>query len=319
MQAASRMIPDAAPAKLPQLGFGCASLGSRVAAKDGLKALARAYDEGVRWFDVAPPYGAGRAEALLGQFLVGRRDASVTTKVGLAPPNAQGAMRLAYALGRPLARATSGLRRAFRGVGATRNRHVPLTAELIGSSIRRSLKELRRDAVDVYALHDPAPGDLARDEVLRAMERTLTQGLARRIAVAGSPEACLAAARSGGRFSLLQMGVDSYRGVRGLFDLGARDIALHGVYGVAARRQRLLAALRARPDAARRLADAGYDGPPERALERAMLDAAFDLAGGGIVLASMFAAGHVEGNVERWRAGRFSGAAALIDGIDRVR
>ena len=223
------------------------------------------------------------------------------------------------ALGRPLLRAASGLRRAFRSVGATRNQHVPLTGHLIAFSIRRSLKNLGRDTVDVYALHDPSPADLARDDVLRAMEDTLYQGLARRVAVAGSPEACLAAARSGGRFQLLQMGVDSYRGVRGLFDLGARDIALHGVYGVAARRQRLLAALRARPDAARRLADAGYDGPPERALERAMLDAAFELAGGGIVLASMFGEGHVAANVARWRARRFTGAAALIDGIDRVR
>jgi len=216
-------------------------------------------------------------------------------------------------------RAGSGLRRAFRGLGATRNQHLPLTAQLIASSIRRSLKELRRDAVEVYALHDPAPGDLARDDVLRAMEDALAHGLARRIAVAGSPEACLAAARSGARFSLLQMGVDPYRGVRGLFDLGARDIALHGVYGVAARRQRLLAALRARPAAARALVEAGYDGPPERALERAMLDAAFDLANGGVVLASMFGQGHVEANLARWRAGRFAGAAALIDGIDRVR
>ena len=51
------------------LGFGCASLGSRVGAAPGLRALAAAHDAGVAWFDLAPLYGAGRAEEIAGRFL----------------------------------------------------------------------------------------------------------------------------------------------------------------------------------------------------------------------------------------------------------
>jgi len=98
MNALGRAASSPAPSRL---GFGCASLGSRVAAADGLNALAAAFDAGVNWFDVAPAYGAGEAETLLGRFLRGRRDRTfVVTKVGMAPPRRLGAVRLAYALGR---------------------------------------------------------------------------------------------------------------------------------------------------------------------------------------------------------------------------
>ena len=36
------------------LGFGCASLGSRVAAAEGARALAAAFEQGVDWLDLAP-------------------------------------------------------------------------------------------------------------------------------------------------------------------------------------------------------------------------------------------------------------------------
>ncbi len=126
MNAAERAGLPIAPSRL---GFGCASLGSRVAAADGLNALAAAFDAGVNWFDVAPAYGAGEAETLLGRFLRGRRDrAFVVTKVGMAPPRRLGALRLAYALGRPLAARATALRSGFRSLAATRNRPLPLTA-----------------------------------------------------------------------------------------------------------------------------------------------------------------------------------------------
>ena len=142
MNALGRAALPVAPSRL---GFGCASLGSRVAAADGLNALAAAFDAGVNWFDVAPAYGAGEAETLLGRFLRGRRDrAFVVTKVGMAPPRRLGALRLAYALGRPLAARATALRSGFRSLAVTRNRHMPLTAALIERSIGESLQSARR-------------------------------------------------------------------------------------------------------------------------------------------------------------------------------
>ena len=212
------------------IGFGCASLGSRVAENVGLRALAEAYERGVNWFDVAPAYGNGQAETILSQFLVGRRDkVIVTTKVGIAPPHRRPAMKYVYALGRPLIGAVKDLRRVFRTVAATRNRRVPIDGALVERSIADSLKRLGTDRVDVYALHDPDPAAVVRDDVLRALERTIERGQARHIAVAGGHEACLAARRTGAPFTLLQMSTGSFGAHQTQFDGAPSTLVLHSV------------------------------------------------------------------------------------------
>ena len=55
------------------LGFGCAALGSRTAPEAGLAALAAAHAGGVTWFDLAPVYGNGQAEAIAGLYLRAHR------------------------------------------------------------------------------------------------------------------------------------------------------------------------------------------------------------------------------------------------------
>ena len=51
---------------------------------ESLRAIHRALDLGIAFFDTAPVYGAGRSERLLGQALAGRHDATIATKFGLA-------------------------------------------------------------------------------------------------------------------------------------------------------------------------------------------------------------------------------------------
>ncbi len=299
-----------------QLGFGCASLGSRVSAREGLRALEAAFDQGVTWFDVAPAYGAGQAETILGAFLNGKRhQVCVTTKVGLAAPKSNAALRWAYALGRPLAKAATGLRAAFRRMPGTRNRHLPLTPELVASSLERSLRALGADHVELFALHDPQPEDVLRDDIQRALEDALASGKARRIAVAGTPDACRAAARAGGPYGVLQTSVEGFAAEADL-RAGPAQIVLHSVFGVAGRRERLLAALKRDPARRQRLNAAGYRGEPGAAVADLLLDGAFALNPGGIVLASMFSPGRVAANVARWRAPRFAGADAIIQALE---
>jgi len=300
--AASRPSVRAAPARAPDsLGFGCASLGSRIGASAGLDALAAAFDAGITWFDVAPAYGAGDAETLLGRFLHGRRDhVSVTTKVGVAPPARLGMLKAAYALGRPLIGMAARLRRGFRALSATRNRRVPLGAELIVHSIEDSLRRLRLDHVDVFALHDPDPGDVGKEEIIRALESVLARGQARAIAVAGTLEACLAAKAVGGPYSVLQMSTQSLASAQAQFVGGRQRLVTHSVFGVnGGMRERLVAALRGRPDKARRLISLGYDSRIEQAAADLLLDNAFAQNPNGIVLASMFEARHRAANLAR--------------------
>ena len=308
MIAAGRAALSITPSRL---GFGCASLGSRIAPDDGLNALAAAFDAGVNWFDVAPAYGAGEAEALLGRFLRGRRDqAIVVTKVGMAPPRQLGAMRIAYAIGRPIAARAASLRAGFRGLAATRNRRLPLTAELIERSIEQSLKRLGVEAVDIYALHDPDPAEVVRDDVRQALARVLDRGQARVVAVAGGLDACRAAIAAGAPYSALQTGAADLE--HGGAELSGANLLLvsHSVFGVGGGALgRLVAKLAAAPDRHRRLVAAGYAADRAHAAAQLLLDCALASNPDGVVLASMFDPVHRVADLAR--ASRPASAAAL--------
>jgi aryl-alcohol dehydrogenase-like predicted oxidoreductase len=282
------------------LGFGCASLGSRIAEGQGRRLLEAAFERGVTWFDVAPSYGAGRAEAILKPFLAAHRaEVTVCSKVGLAPPRHNGLLRLVYDLARPVAGVAQGLRRRFRAVGATRNVRVPLTPELIETSIVGSLARLGTDHLDVYALHDPDPADLGRDAVIDALVRVKARGLARHIAVAGSFAAARAAAAVP-VVSILQLADDPAVAplprLRALLDRPVGFVT-HSVIGVGGARDRVAAAIR-RADAALAadLAAAGYAGPPEAAAAKLLVRRAFASNAGGVVLMSMFSGSHLADN-----------------------
>ena len=176
---------DGWPTPISALGFGCASLGSRVSRKAGITAIERALAAGVTWFDVAPSYGDGEAEAILGDALAGTKVA-IVTKVGLRAERASGLGKVLRSLARPVVAAVPGLRSAIKPKRAGAVQRLPLSGESIRSSVMRSLERLRVERVAVLALHDPAEDDLRRDEVLCALDDVRRQGLAARIGVAGS-------------------------------------------------------------------------------------------------------------------------------------
>ena len=286
------------------LGFGCASLGSRVSPADGVAALHRAFDGGVRWFDVAPPYGLGEAETLLGLFLRGRRhDVAVLTKVGLAPPRRSTLVKLAYRVGRPALGLARGLRAAVRGSGATRLQKLPLTPELIETSLTASLARLGTDYVDVLALHDPDPAAVVDPAVVRTLEGILASGRARFVAVAGDAEACRAGAAPGLPYRIFQSAIvpGDDPGAR-LARQAGRPVGFigHSVFGVAGTHARLLARLSADPLARSRLAAAGYDAADLRtSVGTLLLDAALAANADGVTLVSMFAPRHAAANLAR--------------------
>src|SRR5438477_10047899 len=71
-----------------EAGFGCVGLTSVDDRRTAINLLNEAFNAGVTHFDVARAYGLGRAEHILGEFLRSRRkDVTVTTKFGVAPPS----------------------------------------------------------------------------------------------------------------------------------------------------------------------------------------------------------------------------------------
>jgi aryl-alcohol dehydrogenase-like predicted oxidoreductase len=295
------------------LGFGCASLGSRVSEGPGLRALETAFDAGVTWFDLAPLYGGGRAEEIAGRFVRGRRAAvQICSKVGLAP----GAGRLKAAL-MPAARAAvaavPALRSLLRRSGVQTAKALPLTPELVTGSLETSLKRLNTDYLDLYALHGVEAAALT-EEVARALEDIRTAGKARAVAVASDESAGLAAVARGAPFGVVQAAIPAPGEPDALLPAvraAGFGAVVHSVFGVAGS----LAALKARAaaDPEFRAAVTGGAGDLDRALARRLLARAFALNPDGVVLVSMFSGASQMQNLAVAAAPPDPDAAALLD------
>lgn len=143
---------------IPRLGFGCGAVGGlmvRGDAQEQARAVARALEAGVRYFDTAPSYGDGRSEENLGRALAAvdsARSAVVGTKVRVTPDQ-------------------------FGDVK---------------SAIRRSLEEscrrLGRERVDLFQLHNQIRDPIHEaplHEIAAAMRQTVDDGLAGHIGFTG--------------------------------------------------------------------------------------------------------------------------------------
>ena len=226
-----------------RLGFGCASLFRTSDRAQRLSLLGAAYDEGIRYFDVAPMYGLGRAEPELGGFARNRRsELIIATKFGIKPTlvgrsigYAQGPIRRVFAAKpavRDHARATA---------GPTRLGYEPsrLLYDLAGynaagarRSLERSLRALNTDYVDLLFLHEPVPGTVRSDEVSSCLEDARTAGLIRSWGIAGEPGPTGEVASSfPGRIPVRQLRDDIF--LRSL--QGSPDGAVFITYGVIAR------------------------------------------------------------------------------------
>lgn len=286
--------------KVSALGFRCASLGSRVSEANGLRALGLAFERGVTWYDVAPPYGDGEAEGILGKFLAGRRDrVAICTKFGIPRPVVSPAMRLIRPAARAMARAFPHLRGGMAKAREAGSRD-RLRPEQIESSVVESLRRLRTDYVDVLALHEPWPQDCASEAILRVLRRMIENGYVRCVAIAGSAEAILAGARASEIYKIAQLRDDLFaRTVAGVKGVLAGDTSLffvsYGVFGAHERLSDLLVGGGGRLGAL--ASQLGY-GPPFMASEM-ILDNAFAANPAGVVLVSMFAPAHIEMNCAR--------------------
>ncbi len=279
------------------LGFGCAALGSHISESHGLRALNLAFERGVTWYDVAPPYGDGEAEAILGKFLSGRRDRVVIcTKFGIPRPAITPLTRLIRPAARALARVLPQLRDGKAKVWRTAKKE-RLHAGQIEGSVIDSLRRLRTDYIDVLALHEPSPEDCASEPILRELRRMASKGYVRRFAIAGTSEAVIAGARATELYEIAQLSESPFtppipRVKAALGDAASPFFVTHSVFGAHGLLSRLLVGDGGRLGAL--ASQLGY-GPPFMASEM-LLDHAFAANPDGMVLASMFTQAHIDMN-----------------------
>jgi D-threo-aldose 1-dehydrogenase len=164
-----------------KLGFGAAPLGNMFRAipeEEALATVEAAWNDGIRYYDNAPFYGAGLAEIRMGRALAGkpRGDYAISTKVGRVvldeideSPRDNGEKGEVFAHGRP-------------------NKVInDYSEDATYRSIEGSLKRLGTDHIDIAFVHDVAQdfyGDewldvfeSARKGAFRALDRMRDEGV----------------------------------------------------------------------------------------------------------------------------------------------
>ena len=152
--------------KVSAMGLGCWAIGgpwtfngspagwSGVDDAESLRAINRAFDLGVTFFDTAANYGAGHSERLLGQAFKGRRDQMViATKFGYHVDEAAKAVNF-----------------------YDEKEEESNVASRLKSDVEASLKRLDTDYIDVYQLHVWGLTIERALEVRDVLEDLVTQG-----------------------------------------------------------------------------------------------------------------------------------------------
>lgn len=167
------------------IGFGCWSTASynwsEASTVESVRAIQTAIDCGINFFDVAPIYGYGDSEILLGQAIKGHRNKIlIATKCGL---------------------------RWDEKDGPARN---DLSAASIQWEVEQSLRRLQVETIDLYQMHWPDHGTRL-DETMAALQKLIDQGKIRHIGASNFSLADTVKADS-------LASVSSYQGLYNLFD-----------------------------------------------------------------------------------------------------
>jgi D-threo-aldose 1-dehydrogenase len=158
---------------VPRIGFGGANLVGGPSRRHSLKLLETAFECGIRHFDVAPYYGLGGAEDVLGEFASRHRgEITITTKFGIAPPAPwqRSVMQWARVVLRSVVSRAPALKRRLIRTSANHASAGPqFKADVILRSLEISLKALRSQRIDVLLLHEVGAVDLS-DELILTLE-----------------------------------------------------------------------------------------------------------------------------------------------------
>ncbi|HWN00303.1 MAG TPA: aldo/keto reductase [Streptosporangiaceae bacterium] len=149
---------------LPRLGFGAAAIGQpSVPIAQAIDCVEAAWDSGMRYFDTAPMYGAGRSEILLGRALSGRPGGSylLSTKVGrlVRPDHAE-------------------------TVHTGADWIYDYSRDGVLTSLEESLRRLGIDHADIVFIHDPDHHwQQALDDAWPTLARLRDEGVVRAVGV----------------------------------------------------------------------------------------------------------------------------------------
>ena len=159
-----------------RIGMGCGRLNGGAAVRESAKLVEAALACGIRHFDVAPSYGLGLAEGVLGRVVGDSPNVTITTKTGIAAPRHGQALSLVRTLVKPLVARLPAMRaRLASGIAAPATSYGRFALDDMRASVEASRKALRRDRIDLLLLHEPPPAP--GPEVEAALKDFLDQEL----------------------------------------------------------------------------------------------------------------------------------------------
>lgn len=166
------------------IGIGCAYLTSGSLTRHDDRLIQAALDAGARHFDVAPSYGLGTAEYVLGRAVSSLRDdVTIVTKAGSVRPVVPRAKLVARSLLGPIRKKMRGTALSQMAVKvASPDRVFNFDPDFVRSSLEGSLRALDTGYVDAFLLHMPRREHIT-DELLKVVcdARRLRKGLRDRL------------------------------------------------------------------------------------------------------------------------------------------
>jgi len=294
------------------LGFGCGSVLGRVGRGASLRAMSTAWDAGITLFDTARSYGYGEAEAVLGEFLRGKREqAIVATKYGI-PPQAPSALKRMVVPVARIALQVPGVRGLVRGRGSREVAFGHFTVAGLRESLETSLRELRTDRVDVLFLHEATAAAMRHQELMAELDALVQAGKVRRVGLYAAADviadgmangpATLTAMQFGGNYCDPVVAGFTRHNPRGLF-----LIANHPFGGEqrVARTRAVLAAMSTDETVPIELREKLCGGDWQMLLE-AILGVILDGSGTHVLVFSMMRQDHLRANIRAIERSRFT-------------
>jgi predicted aldo/keto reductase-like oxidoreductase len=180
---------------ISRLGIGCHRLNGGFEKKRSYNIIRTALDKNITYFDTAPRYGD--SEKLLGQFLKGNYEAIIASKVGLSPLNLslfkknnaflkrefklkmKNNFKFAdkYLSNKLQKRYDLSILELLKGFQENTPTLI-LNEKEIRASLYRSLKNLQRDCLDIFFLHEPEQY-INIDEIKSVFIKLQNEGLIR--------------------------------------------------------------------------------------------------------------------------------------------
>ncbi len=159
-----------------RIGFGCGRLVGGASFRESAKLVETALAAGITHFDVAPAYGLGLAEQVIGKVTRDVAGVTIVTKAGIARPPHGLAKSLVRKLAKPFTDRSARLKANLVAANATpASARKRLTADQLRLSFNESLRNLGRSEVAALLLHE-SPTDID-PTVEAALESLQSEGL----------------------------------------------------------------------------------------------------------------------------------------------